>query len=80
MPQRTGRELDTVSHQHVCGHELRKARQRPAPQLGHRTSFQQRPTEPVRRAHVDVREPRHDLTSHDTPTRCLPASRTAPAR
>ena len=67
-----GRELDAIPHQHVCGHELREPRQRPAAQLGHRTGLGERPGEPVRRAHVGVGEPGHGLTRHDTP-RDLPS-------
>ena len=70
MSHHAGGELDAIPHQHIRGHELREARQRPASQLGHRTGSKQRPGEPARRAHVGVREPGHDLTSHDTPALC----------
>ena len=62
-----GGELDPIPRQHVCGHQLREARQRPASQLARRTGSEERLGESVRRAHVIIREPGHDLTSHDTP-------------
>jgi hypothetical protein len=30
VPHDPGGELDPIPHQHICGHELREARQRPA--------------------------------------------------
>ena len=78
VPHDAGGELDAIPHQHVSGHELREPRQRPAAQLAHRTGAEQRSGEPVRRAHIGIREPGHDLTDHDTP-RDLPPGVGGPA-
>ena len=53
-----------------AGTKLSEARQRPASQLRHRRGSKQCSREPARRAHFGVREPGHDLISHDTPAIC----------
>jgi hypothetical protein len=47
---------------------------------GSRTGFENRPGEPVRCAHVGVREPGHDLASHDAPVICPPPLGGVPGR